>query len=599
MGHIIGIDLGTTNSLASVWLDGKCVLIPNAFGEFLTPSVVNVDNDGTIYVGKIAKERLILSPENTASVFKRNMGLKTQYKLGKHKFYAEELSALVLGKLKEDAERFLGEEVTEAVISVPAYFNDMGRSATKRAGAIAGLKVERIINEPSAAALACRYLNGDEDATMLIFDFGGGTLDVSLVDCFENVIEILAVSGDNHLGGHDFDCKLADYFMKRMNLSKQDISEAAYELILRQAEVCKKTLSEEKSAHIIVDSTKIKGDVEISRNELVELCDDLFDRMAVPVRRVLQDGNMSADQIDQIVLVGGSCKMEVVKQYLRYLFKGAEISVQDPDHMIALGVGTYVGIKERNEEIKDMLLTDICPFSLGTQVINDGDSMMGRTVMSFIIERNSVLPISKEQIYTNAVDGQTSMELGIYQGESLYPEGNMKLGEIVMPIPPLPQHQAKIFLRFTYDINGILEVVARSAHSSDEKRLVIVNEDLGLSQDEIDKQLKKYEKLKLNPAEEEENKFVIEWGQRLYAQCSGRVKEEIKYRLLYFDAVLKNNPPRIDNTRRHITVFFAYVEQLINQRTGLSDSTYLGGKWYTDEEEEDKYEKWLEDKDDV
>lgn len=221
MSRIIGIDLGTTNSLAAVWQDGKSVLIPNAFGEYLTPSVVSVGEDGIIYVGKTAKERLISHPKDTVGGFKRFMGTAKECRLGGRAYRPEELSAFVIKKLKEDAERYLGEKVEEAVISVPAYFNDMARNATKRAGIIAGLKVERIINEPSAAALACQNLDKDEDSTLLVFDFGGGTLDVSMVECFDNVIEILAVSGDDQLGGRDFDELLADYFIHTLKLEEE------------------------------------------------------------------------------------------------------------------------------------------------------------------------------------------------------------------------------------------------------------------------------------------------------------------------------------------------------------------------------------------
>ena len=232
MSRIIGIDLGTTNSLAAVWEDGHAQLIPNSFGEYLTPSIVSMEADGTFYVGKVAKERMVTHPKDTASVFKRFMGTSKRYKLSGKEYRPEELSALVLRKLKEDAEAYLGEPVEEAVISVPAYFNDMARSATKNAGELAGFKVERIINEPSAAALACQKQNQEEDALMLVFDFGGGTLDVSLVDCFDNIIEILAVSGDNHLGGSDFDLVIAKEYCKENQLNWETLDGEKQAVIL-------------------------------------------------------------------------------------------------------------------------------------------------------------------------------------------------------------------------------------------------------------------------------------------------------------------------------------------------------------------------------
>ena len=252
MGKIIGIDLGTTNSLVAVWQDGESRLIPNAFGEYLTPSVVSIEEDGTIYVGKTAKERLASHPEDTASVFKRYMGTAKKYRLGKKEYRPEELSSFVLKKLKEDAERYLGEPVEEAIISVPAYFNDMGRNATKRAGLLAGLKVERIINEPSAAALACQNRKQEEDATILVFDFGGGTLDVSVVECFDNVIEILAVSGDNQLGGQDFDDAIVKYFLRHCEIDPKNLTAQTRAILRSSAEKCKKELTEKTSAEMVV-----------------------------------------------------------------------------------------------------------------------------------------------------------------------------------------------------------------------------------------------------------------------------------------------------------------------------------------------------------
>jgi len=275
MGKIIGIDLGTTNSLVAVWEKGESRLIPNGLGEYLTPSVVSVDEKGTVYVGKTAKERLASHPQDTASVFKRFMGTGRRYILGGKKYLPEELSAMVLRKLKEDAENYLGEPVEEAIISVPAYFSDMARTATKRAGALAGLKVERIINEPSAAALACRQMNM-EDTVFLVFDFGGGTLDVSLVECFDNIVEIMAVSGDNQLGGQDFDDMLATHFIRSLKLEPDSLLKETRAFIRRSAEKCKQELTKNKTAKMIVNCEQVKEELEISRKDTVVVCAPLF-----------------------------------------------------------------------------------------------------------------------------------------------------------------------------------------------------------------------------------------------------------------------------------------------------------------------------------
>lgn len=602
MGRIIGIDLGTTNSLAAVWQDGKSTLIPNAFGEYLTPSVVSIGEDGTVYVGKTAKERLSSHPQQSASVFKRFMGTPRKYKLGDRTYLPEELSAFVLRKLKEDAENYLGEPVSEAVVSVPAYFNDMARNGTKRAGVLAGLKVERIINEPSAAALACQNRNQEEDAKMLVFDFGGGTLDVSLVECFDNVIEILAVSGDNRLGGRDFDGELADYFIRLADIDDASLTPQTREIIRKSAEACKKALTEEKTAEMTVNCPQLRKKVEISRKDLVKMCALLFERMTKPVRQVLTDSRTPVDQIDHIVLVGGSSKMPVVQQYLKHILGRTDMETMEPDHMIALGCGVCAGIMERDEEVKDVLLTDICPFSLGVGVMNYQEQ--DRSLMSFIIERNTPLPVSREQTYVTAHDYQTAMCFEIYQGEEMYAENNIYLGEISFDIPIEKKGEVACFVRFTYDINGVLEVQVRIPSMDEVKKLVIVNEGLGMTQEEIEEKLKELEKVKVNPAKEEENLFVLEWGQRIFAQC---VQEEIRNNIVkkmqYFRYVMSHDVYHVPRVRKYTTVFFAYVEGILNSFLVFPDGASGDGGWYEEMDDEEKeidslFNEWNEDKED-
>lgn len=597
--RIIGIDLGTTNSLTAVWENGESRLIPNAFGEYLTPSVVSVDDDGTIYVGKAAKERLISHPDKTASVFKRHMGTNKEYILGKKRYMPEELSAFVLKKLKEDAERYLGEEVEEAIISVPAYFNDMARNATKRAGRLAGLKVERIINEPSAAALAGQKQNPEEDAVVMVFDFGGGTLDVSLVECFDNVIEILAVSGDNQLGGEDFDNMIARYFILRNNLKAEKLSPETFAVIKKSAEKCKRDLTDYKSAEMVVNCAEVSAKTEISRKDVTEFCLELFDRMRKPVFRVLMDAKVSADSISNIILVGGSCKMPVIQQYLKHILKRKDIETREPDRMIALGCGVCAGIKERNEDVKDMLLTDICPFSLGVGIANLKYPEVESGLMSFIIPRNSSLPISKEEVYVNAFDNQEVLHMNIYQGEAMYTKDNILLGQMQAEIPPKPAGQVACKMRFTYDINGVLEVNMHIPLTGEQKQLVIVNNQLGMTEDDIQKKLKEYEKLKLNPAESDENRYVLEWGERLYMQCNGEFKEEILQRILYFNHVMCKDPYQIPKVRKYLTVFFAYVEKIMETYVNIDSSIFEDEDWYDEEDEEvdREFKDWNEEDD--
>lgn len=588
MSKIIGIDLGTTNSLAAVWQDDKSVLIPNALWEYLTPSVVSVDAKGTVYVGKSAKERLATHPDETASVFKRFMGTSKKYQLGKQTFLPEELSALILKKLKEDAERFLGEEVEEAIISVPAYFSDMARNATKRAGVIAGWKVERIINEPSAAALACQSMKQVEEATMMVFDFGGGTLDVSLVDCFDNIIEIMAISGDNRLGGQDFDDMIAEHFLRAQGLEASELDPETMGIVRMCAEQCKRALTESQTAQMAVNCPQINAAMEISRKDVVNFCARIFERMGKPIRQVLADGHTSAEEISDVVLVGGSCKMPLVQQYLAHVLKRNDIETIDPDHVIALGCGVCAGIKERNVQVKDMLLTDICPFSLGIAVHDYSNS--GEAKMSFIIERNSPLPVSRQHTYFPHEDYQTTVTLQIYQGESLYVADNLSLGQLEIEFPPRLSSQMPIHVRFTYDINGILAVDVDIPATGEHKQMVIVNKELSMTEEQIQAKLKEFEQIKMNPAKDEKNQYIMDWGSRLYMQCTGELQQEIGRKLEYFRYEVRRDSHNLKRVQKYMTVYLGVVEGMVNQFINLSENDWKDGSWYQEETEEETQE---------
>ncbi|MDE5984044.1 MAG: molecular chaperone HscC [Eubacterium sp.] len=447
---IIGIDLGTTNSLASVWKNGRCELIPNSFGEFLTPSVVGFDDDGSIIIGKIAKQRLISHPDLTAASFKCFMGTNKEIMLGNKSFTPPELSSFILRQLKEDAELYLGEPVEEAVISVPAYFDDNGRSATKLAGELAGLKVERIINEPSAAALAYKQ-NTDNEDMFLIFDFGGGTLDISIVDIFESVIEIVAVAGDNHLGGDNFNQTIAEYFCKANNLNYGTLPDEIKAIIIKQAELCKIALSTQRDAAMVLNFNNEVYTLALDNQKLLDITASIFEKIEVPIVKAMQDARVMSGDLPDIILIGGSSHMLLVQKYLENLFH-REISVTiSPDTAVAIGVGIAAGIKERNEEVKDMVLTDICPFSLGIDIINRDN--LDAPYFSPIIERNTTLPASIVKPFYTACDNQRAMEIRIAQGEKMYFKHNLYLGKVEMKVTPAPKGERGVDVRFTYDIN--------------------------------------------------------------------------------------------------------------------------------------------------
>ena len=559
---IIGIDLGTTNSLASVWKDGKCQLIPNALGKFLTPSVVSIDENGEILVGQAAKERLVSHPHCTSAGFKRFMGKNTELILGNHKFSPIELSSFVLRKLKEDAEVFLGEKITEAVISVPAYFDDNGRNATKAAGELAGFRVERIINEPSAAALA--YHKGNEnDMSFLVVDFGGGTLDVSVVDAFSNVIEIVAVSGDNHLGGDDFNHAIANYFCKQNNIKPDTLTKETIAGLIRQAEHCKITLSKTEPVMMVAEINGEQCSAVLTNQKLVEICAPLLRRMEKPIARALRDCKSTIGEVDEIVMVGGSCNMPLIRQYITHILGKTPLFYIDSDTTVAIGAGIAAAIKERKSDLKDTLLTDICPFTLGVNVLNYEDPT--NDLFSPIIERNTTLPTSRMRTYYTVHDNQSQMFIAIYQGESMYCKDNLKLGELEIDIPKASKGKECADIRFTYDINGILqvEVTCRSTGKKDE--LIILNPKLNLSKNQLKTKLKQLESFKLLPRDEEANKLILATASRLYEQSTGLIREQIHQHIDYFNLLLhEGNDAKIRRYRKDITQFFDQIDEDLN-----------------------------------
>lgn len=526
---IIGIDLGTTNSLVSVWKDGKAQLIPNSFGEYLTPSIVSFGEDGEVFVGKIAKEMLITNPTRTFKEFKRDMGTDIKYMVDGKSYSPEELSAFVLKKLKEDAEAYLGETVNEAVISVPAYFDDDKRCATKNAGKLAGIKVDRLINEPSAVALKNHSIEDSE--TFIVFDFGGGTLDVSLVDAFENMVEIVAVAGDNRLGGKDFNEVIAKDFYETNYLNAGLLSEEERGMIIKEAELLKMDLTKSNSASRKIYIQNIEYEMSMTNKRLIQISKDLFIRMSEPIKKVINDGDISMDDVDKLILVGGSSKMPIVAKYIESIVDMEVVLDGNPDESIAMGVGTAAGIKERTGDIKDMILSDICPFSLGVGVV-DG-------TFSPIISRNEVLPCSITKLYSTSTDNQTRVDIPIFQGENLMALDNLKLGEVsISNITPAPKGSIPILVTFMYDINGILDIKVVCENHSTQK--VIMNKNIGLTEEELAKKIEELKKITMHPVENEQNRFLIEKANRLFRESDERKRMQIVEVLNDFKKKIRN-----------------------------------------------------------
>ena len=459
---ILGVDLGTTNSLAVVYKEGKPVLIPNAFGEYITPSAVSI-LDGKIVVGKLAKERLITHPECSASLFKRNMGTDVTYTLDKKEYDAATLSSFIVKQLIEDAQNYLHEEISEVVISVPAYFNARQRQDTKRIGELLGVKVERLINEPSAAAIACHM--DDEYETFVVFDFGGGTLDVSVVDCFENVISINAISGNNHLGGTDFDRAMAEYFCLKNGLNYNVLDSSFQQSILRACEQAKIKLSTQSVVEVSLVHLNKNYNCIFDENVLFNITHSLLESCKNVIGKAVKDSGFSAGELDSLILVGGSSQMPVLQHYLSDALNIPVLKEENMDSLVVLGLGKYIGIKQRDENIKDLVVTDICPFSLSTSTYNEQNPDL--ELSTVLIPKNSVLPTSKKMTLRTVHKGQTKVNISVFQGQAMYAKENLFLGQAFIHVPRNMHDYESFDLIYSYDINSMLYVEA-IVHSTKE-----------------------------------------------------------------------------------------------------------------------------------
>ena len=523
---IIGIDLGTTNSLGAYWKDGSVHLIPMEEEQFLLPSVVSYAEGEGFLVGAAAKERLIPHAEDTAASFKRFMGTAKEYSLGGRTYTPMELSAMVLEQIKRNAEFFLKEEIEEAVITVPAYFNDKQRSDTKKAAQIAGLKAERLINEPSAAALAYRMEYGEEDRTLLVFDFGGGTLDLSYVECFDNVIEIIAVAGDNHLGGDDIDRAVADYFCRENGLKPEELSREAQAKLKKLSEQAKCALAEQDEAAMELELETETGTrvcrASLDSQCLFEICMPLFGKIKQLFLHILEDADSRVSAIDDLVMVGGSSRLGVVKRFLRELLGKEPIVLGETDRVVACGAGVYAGIRQRREEIRDMLLTDVCPFTLGIGVNNRVNR--DKNILNPMIERNSTLPASHRDRFVTVSDYQKEIKIRIYQGEEYYVDDDVLLGELTIEVALKPAGQAWVEVQFTYDINGILHVMVEN-EMGERRQILLANQTL--SEAELERYTREMEKIMLPPVQQPENREMLDRFLGYYEESTGSRREVI------------------------------------------------------------------------
>jgi molecular chaperone HscC len=517
---IVGIDLGTTHSLIGYFGDEGPRLFRNALGEFLTPSVVSVDEDGHMIVGEAARDRLISHPDSTVATFKRWMGSSRETWLGQRRFRPEELSALVLRSLIADAEEALGEKVKEAVISVPAYFSDAQRKATRAAGELAGIKVERLINEPTAAALAYGLEEKPEGSRFLVFDLGGGTFDVSVLETFEGVVEVHASAGDNYLGGEDFLDVLENACLSDLKLRPENFSSIERGLLRRRLEILKRTLSQQPEQRIdcLVGEHTIRW--EIDQDRFTQLAEPLMQRMRAPLERALRDARLQPEQLSEIVLVGGASRMPLVSRLIARMFGRLPLRHINPDEAIAMGACVASGLKRRNVKLEEIILTDVCPYTLGVEIgQKDEHGNMQNGLFSPIIHRNSVVPISRESTYWPMADRQKMLSLKVYQGESPLVAKNIRLGQLEVPLnPTLSKADNGVKVRFTYDINGVLQVEATPVASGTRYELVLEQNPGILSEAEIRARLDALSELKIHPRSKQENIALLARAERLFEE---------------------------------------------------------------------------------
>lgn len=537
---IVGIDLGTTNSLIAVFEDNGPKLIPNSQGSFLTPSVISLDSNGNVVVGKPAIDQLNEHKQISLASFKRYMGTNKTLHLGKYVFRPEELSALILKSLIRDAEIYLKTKVTEAIITVPAYFNDVQRKATRLAGELAGLKVHRLLNEPTAAAIAYGLHNRNSETKFLIFDLGGGTFDVSIVELFSGVIEVHSSAGDNYLGGDDFtdllEKDIQQNLAKTFQIHWNELNVETKTRWRHHVQMLLHELSEKNEAQFSVIHNERPIEMTVTSQDFQHCVRPLMERIRMPLERALQDARILPHELDSIILVGGATRMPIIREEVVKLFGKFPLFDLHPDHAVALGAAVQAAMKQRHQDLSDIVITDVCPFTLGTDVLEDKKSTQTRFFP--IIERNSIIPTSRVERFYTMFDFQTAIEVGIYQGESYKIEENVKIGMLSISVPPRPAGEEAIDVRYTYDINGLLEVDVAVVSTGNQKKVLINNQSHHLTEDQIAGSLEKLKHLKIHPREQTENRQLLAELEQLYQLLKGYMREVVGEKISSFNKQL-------------------------------------------------------------
>jgi len=547
MDPVIGIDLGTTNSAAAFLGPNGPEIIPNALGGRLTPSVVGVDESGKVLVGAAAKELQVLHPERCASLFKRYMGTDRKLTAAGREFTPEELSGLVLRSLKADAEAFFGHPVSRVVITVPAYFNDRQRKATIAAGKIAGWTVERILNEPTAAAIAHGFHDAGADKKILVFDLGGGTFDVSVVELFDGTLEVKASSGESALGGEDFTRALAARILSGQGVQYEQAEVRTPKRVSRLIQQCERAkclLSRDEQVTIRVPDAKGEFppeaiEVTVTRAEVEAWVSPTLARVELPIRRVLGDAKLSREQIDEVILVGGATRMPLVVRRVTEMLGKDPRRRLNPDEVVALGAAVQAGLVGKAEAVEELVVTDVAPFTLGIAISKELGGDLRDGYFDPVIDRNTTIPVSRVKRYSTVHPNQTILMVRVYQGESRRVDDNLFLGEFeVRGIPAGPANQP-VDVRFTYDLNGVLEVEATIVATKQKVSHVIARHAQGMTESQIRAAVAAMEKLKSHPRDDEVNRFMLLRAERVFKELPAELRDTLGMLLDGFESALE------------------------------------------------------------
>ncbi len=571
---IVGIDLGTTNSAIGIYIKGKVKLCPNSLGENLTPSVVAYDEkSASICVGRIAKDILALNKQNAAALFKRYMGKEETFKLNKQLYSPIELSSLILKSLKDDAEEFLNQPVDRCVITVPAYFSEEQRVAAKKAGEIAGFTVERILNEPTAAAICYGLENRQEFTKFLVFDLGGGTFDVCVMEIFDGALEVCSVAGESQLGGEDFTLTLLKLALEKINIDYNravDKDQTAVGLLYKRSELAKLELTSNSSTNLTIPEinklSKKQIEVTITREEAYETFKPLMAKLTAPCITALRGAKVTKNDIEEIILVGGATRMPIIQHFVETFFDKNCLALVDPDLVVAHGSAIQGALYNKNEQVEEIVVTDVLSYSLGVDVVKEIGSKLISGYFQPIIHRNTVIPVTKADFFYPISPGQTEIELTIFEGESRHCKDNKKIG--MLKVKGIPKNQSKnsVEVRFTYDLNGILEVEATILDNNQVFSKILNRSNKSISDSELEKSKTKIKKLKMNLRESAKIKGLILRVELLIKDLSGQSRELLEFQLDQFESALENRDHKL-------------IDELYQELINICESYDQGIQW--------------------